>query len=399
MIKDKLKILCLSFRTPPAVRPQAILIGKMIPEWIKQGVSPVIITYESGGKWDINAPVYTIPQFNISRLCGKILPARYYLRRKYYKKTLNYLKDIANKHKADMIFSFANPQESNIIGAMLGKKLNIPFVSYFSDPFYDNFYQHFSMFGKKRALLQEYKIIKQSNKVIFCNRQAKKLVLKKYPVSWREKGAVIPHCYDPKDYPDVSQSDSDKFVISYIGVFYPQRDPEILFQALQKAFQKSPELLKKCLINLVGAVNNYAGYSEEKINQMAGKYGLTDIIKIIPPVSYRESLRYMKESDCLVVVDADIPDSPFLPSKVIDYAGSGSLILGITPEESPTRDFLNNLGYKAFNYSQVDELSDYLKKLISGEIKVNINQDFLKQYDVSATTAKLINIFREVLDK
>ncbi|MBU4375843.1 hypothetical protein KKH38_05055, partial [Patescibacteria group bacterium] len=70
MIKDKLKILCLSFRTPPAVRPQAILIGKMIPEWIKQGVSPVIITYESGGKWDINAPVYTIPQFNISRLCN-----------------------------------------------------------------------------------------------------------------------------------------------------------------------------------------------------------------------------------------------------------------------------------------------------------------------------------------
>ncbi len=398
-MNNKIKVLCLSFRTPPAVRPQAILIGKMIPEWIKQGVSPVVVTYESGGKWDIDAPVYAIPQFSISRLCSKILPARYYLRRKYYKKILNRLKSIANKHKADMIFSFANPQESNIIGAKLSKISGLPFISHFSDPFCDNPYQSFSVFGKKRALLQEYKIIKQSNKAVFCNQQAKKLVLKKYPLSWQAKGAVVPHCYDLKDYLDVQKSDSDRFVISYIGVFYPQRDPKMFFQALQKAFQKSPLLLEKCLINLVGAVNNYAGYSEEKINQMAGKYGLTDVIKIIPPVSYKESLRYMKESDCLIVIDADIPNSPFLPSKVIDYAGSGNIIIGVTPDKSPTADFLNNLGCRAFNYSQVDELSAYLEKLISGEIKININKDFLKQYDVNATTAKLINIFKEVLDK
>jgi len=396
---NKLKVLCLSFRAPPAVRPQSILIGKMIPEWIKQGVDPVIVTYKSGSKWDINAPVYAIPQFSINKFQNKILPMRYFFRRKYYKKILSALKKITNKHKVDIIFSFANPQESNIIGAKLSKISGLPFVSHFSDPFYDNPYQHFSMFGKKRALLQEYKIIKRSNKAIFVNQQAKKIILKKYPVPWQEKGAVIPHCYDLKDYPDVQKIDSGKFIISYIGVFYPQRDPKMLFQSLQKVFQKSPQLVKKCLINLVGAVNNYAGYSEEKIKQMAGEYGLTDIIKIIPPVSYKESLKYMKESDCLVVIDADIPGSPFLPSKIIDYAGSGNIIIGITPDKSPTADFLNNLGCRAFNYNQVNELSAYLEKLISKEIQININKDFLKQYDVSATTAKLINIFREVLDK
>ena len=107
----------------------------------------------------------------------------------------------------------------------------------------------------------------------------------------------------------------------------------------------------------------------------------------------------MKLSDCLIVLDLNIPKSPFLPSKVVDYAGSGSLILGITPEDSPARDFLNNLGYKVFNYNQVDELAVYLEKLILGEIKINVNQDFLKQYDVKSTTAKLIGMFEEVLNK
>ena len=56
--EKKIKPLCLSFRTPPTVRPQAILIGKMIPEWMAQCLEPVIITYESNGDWDIGAHEY-----------------------------------------------------------------------------------------------------------------------------------------------------------------------------------------------------------------------------------------------------------------------------------------------------------------------------------------------------
>ena len=84
-----IKPLCLSFRTPPDLRPQAILIGKMIPEWLKQGLKPVILTYQKARAWHIEAPIYQIPAFKISRFLNKIPPVKRILRQKYYLKTVS----------------------------------------------------------------------------------------------------------------------------------------------------------------------------------------------------------------------------------------------------------------------------------------------------------------------
>jgi len=396
---NKIKILCLSFHTPPAVRPQAILIGKMIPEWIRQGLEPVIITYEESGEWDINAPVFKIKNFCINKFFNKIQPLREFFRYRYYKKLTDIIEDIAQKNKIDVIFSFAKPIDSNIVGAMLKKRLSLPFVSHFSDPWYDDPYRSFPKFEEKKVLWQENFIIKNSDKVIFTNETARKLVMKKYPESWFKKSGVIPHCFNLKDYSEAQKIGSDKFIISHIGAFYKKRNSEPLFQALKKIIDENPELAHKFRIELVGAVNDYAGYSAKGIENMAEVYYLKDNIKIIPPVSYEESLKYMKSSDCLVVIDADMPGSPFLPSKVVDYAGSGNTILGITPKGSPTAEFLKNLGYGSFSYDESDKLKDYLNNLISSRVEMKVNQSFLESFTVSSTTKKLISFFNEVLPK
>jgi glycosyltransferase involved in cell wall biosynthesis len=398
--KNKIRPLCLSFRTPPSNRPQAILISKMLPEWIAQGVIPAVVTYDAGGDWDIGAPVYKISQFDINKYLNKIPFVHGFLRNRYYKGILDEIEGIIKKHSLNMIFSFSNPQESNIIGAMLKKRLGIPFVSYFSDPWYDYPYDPpLRPWTASKILRQESFIVKNSDKAVFVNNQARELIMKKFPLSWKEKAEVIPHCYDLKDYPEDKREDNDKYIFSYIGIFYKDRNPEIFFMAFEKIFKERPELKNKVEIRIIGMSNNYTGYGIQDVEKAVSKYGLEENVKLIPPVSYKESLRYMKLSDCLIVLDLNIPQSPFLPSKVVDYAGSGSIILGITPEDSPARDFLNNLGYKVFNYNQVDDLSVYLKKLILGEIKINVNQDFLRQYDARNTTVELIKLFNEVLNK
>lgn len=397
--KNKLNILCLSFWTPPITRPQSILIGKMIPEWINQGLDPAVITYDLCGEWNINTPVYKIPQFKLNKYVSRIPLARNFFEKKYYKKLYKATEGIIKKHNINIVFSFSNPQSSNILGAMLKEKLGVKFISHFSDPWFDNPYKEYSRLGGKKVLSQEKYVIKNSDKTIFVTTEARDLVMKKYPENWTKKTGIIPHCFDLKDYLEVEKEDFGKFIISYIGAFYEKRNPKMLFLALSELIKRNSHIKEKFIIKLIGAANDYAGYSEKKIKQMGEKYSLADNIDILPVVEYKESLRLMKLSDCLAVIDADIPNSPFLPSKVIDYAGSGNSIIGITPDKSPTANFLNNLGCRAFNYNQVNKLSAYLEKLILGEIKVNINKDFLKQYDASATTAKLINIFREVLDK
>lgn len=395
---NKLKPLCLSFWTPPLVRPQAILIGKMIPEWMRQGVKPVIITYETGAAdWEISAEVYKIPQFKMNRVLSRIAPLRRLKWNGYYKKVAEVSEEIMKKHGCNIVFSFANPQDSNIVGAIMKKKTNIPFIAHFSDPWFDNVYKSFSGRAAKRAFNQEKFVIDQCDKVIFITKETKRLVMKKYPAEYMRKAEIIPHCYDLKDYPEIQKNTGGKFVISYIGAFYKQRNPEVLFRALQIVKDKG---INNFIIQLVGSANPYAGYSEEKVNNLVEKYGLKEHIEIIPVVPYKESLKLMKESDCLVVIDADVPDSPFLTSKVVDYAGNGSTIVGITPDNSPTAQFLANLGYRSFNYNQALELSEYLEKLIKEEVKIKINENYLAQFDVKATTQKLINIFKkEISDK
>jgi len=396
--KKLLNVICLSFRTPPAVRPQAILIGKMIPEWVRQGVNPVILTYDNNGDWKIDLPIYKIKQFSINRFLNKIPLLPRLLRKRYFEEIYKITKKILKKHKINLIYSFSSPLESNILGAMLKKRLGIKFISHFSDPWYDSPLNHLSYFKAKNILKKERQIIKKSDKVIFVNNQLRDLVMRKYPNNWIKKSEIIPHCYDPKDYPDIKKEKKEKLVFSYIGVFYKQRNPEIVFKVLSELINEDKSIKDKFILKLVGYNSSYAGYSLENLNNIIKLYNLENNIELVSTVEYKKSLRYMKQSDCLFVVDADFSNSPFLPSKLIDYAGSGSKIIGITPENSPTDDFLKKLGYRSFDYNETNKLKNYLYELINGKTVEILDKNFLNQYDVSVTTSKLLKIFFETLN-
>lgn len=398
MKKNKIKVLCLSFWTPPLVRPQSILIGKMIPQWIKQGVEPIIMTYDSCGQWEINCPIYRIKQIKVNKYFNKFTILRELFVKRYYQKIYKYAEKIIRKHQPDIIFSFANPQDSNIIGAMLKERLGLKFVSHFSDPWVDNPYKKYTGHKTKCVKQQEKYIIDQSDRVIFTNQVALDLIMKKYPTAYRKKTTVISHCYDLKDYPSVIKKQSDHFVISHIGALSELRNPKPLLEAVQKAMNKEINSKEKIILRIIGA--GTGDTSQLTLGQLQGliaKYGLEDIAELIPPLSYKESLQEMSLADCLIVIDANLPGSPFLPSKVIDYAGSGSMIIGITPSNSPTAQFLIDLGYKSFNHDQVDNLANYLRKLIMGTTKPVVNYQFLNQYMVENTTKELINQFRKAL--
>src|SRR3989344_1243295 len=342
---NKIRPLCLSFWTPPAVRPQAILIGKMIPEWLRQWMHPVIITFETCGQWDIDAPIYKIPHLRMNKYLRRIPLMADLMERNYYQKLFRLVAPIVQTHGLNIVYSFANPQSSNILGAMLKEKLGIKFISHFSDPWYDDPYE--TRFG----------------------RAAKKMLKQ------------------------------ETYIMSHLGIFRKQRNPKMFFQAIRNVLTKRPYLYKTMAIKLVGSANAYTDYREKDLAEEIVRFGLEEIVEIVPTVSYKESLRIMRSSDCLVAIDANFNDSPFIVSKVIDYAASGTPIIGIAPEGNPTAEFLSNAGYRCFNYSQADELADYIEKLLDGKIKPQLNRAFFEQFHVSNTTIQLFDQFEEVLYK
>ena len=397
MTNNNLKVLCLSFRTPPQVRPQAILIGKMIPEWVRQGVKPIIITYREKEKWQIDLPIYKVDKFQLNRYLRRLPLIANLLEKRYFYRLFKQMEEIVKKHQINLIYSFSNPYASNIVGAKLKEKLGIKFISNFSDPWYDDPYQSFSKSEKKDIARKEKNIIQTSNRIIFNNEVAKNLVMKKYPVEWQKKAIVIPHCFDSKKYPAKLEKKKDYFILSHIGAFYQQRNPELLFSALRSVLAKEPSLKKKLRLRLVGGDLKYTNYQTKDLLSVISNFGLDEIAEILPAVSYQESLEEMKLADCLIVIDADFNLSPFFPSKVVDYAGSQTPIIGITPNNSPTAQLLRWLGCPSFNYQQENNLTGYLIKLISGQVEIKINHDYLQNFSVENTTKSLIKIFNEIL--
>jgi glycosyltransferase involved in cell wall biosynthesis len=395
MSEQSLTVLCLSFRTPPLVRPQSILIGKMIQEWIRKKVKPIIVTYSDNGNWDVDAPIITIDPPKTLPKWLRIVGGQVIYEYLYCRMIRNRLVRIIDTEKPDVIFSFSNPAISNLVGAMLQHKTGVPFVSHFSDPWYDQGLVRRTIVNKIKIRLQEKFSVIHSNAVVFPNETLKNLVMKKYPQFPVEKQFVIPHCFDSNAYSKEKFGENSLFSFGHIGAFYPQRTPDPLFKAAALLQQSNANFR----LVLVGPLMSYSGYSQEMLDQLIEKYELIDKVEIHPPVSYEESLKLMQSMDVLVVIDADIQDSPFLPSKLVDYAGSRTPVIGITPEGSPTSDFLNEVGYTAFNYKQIDEFADCMKALIEGRITLVADNNAIEKYNVSSTTDKLMKIFKEVVGK
>jgi hypothetical protein len=61
------------------------------------------------------------------------------------------------------------------------------------------------------------------------------------------------------------------------------------------------------------------------------------------PVDYATSLELMASSDLLLVVDAPAERSPFLPSKLVEYVGSGRPIAAFSAP-GPSADLVRRLG-------------------------------------------------------
>jgi hypothetical protein len=93
-------------------------------------------------------------------------------------------------------------------------------------------------------------------------------------------------------------------------------------------------------------------------------------VRFEPAVSYLESLRLMKASDALVVIDGifdELKCNPFFPGKLADYFGSGRPVLAVTMKEGPTADLLRERG-EMISDEDPERLAYTLKCYLEGRI-------------------------------
>jgi glycosyltransferase involved in cell wall biosynthesis len=227
----------------------------------------------------------------------------------------------------DVLVTFGQPMSDHVAGLHLARRTGCAWVAHFSDPWIDNPFEDRSERARRRGRRLESAVLERADRIVFTSVETARLVMAAHPDIDHGKVRVLPHALDLALYPARDPIPPDRagpLVLRHVGSFYGRRTPAPLIAALSESLREDPTLADRLSVELVGAAPG--------VLDAVGAGALPpDLVRVIPPVGYVDSLALMTSADLLVVVDAPARESVFLPSKLIDYLGSGRPVLALTP--------------------------------------------------------------------
>lgn len=297
-----------------------------------------------------------------------------------------YLPHLKNMSQYDVIFTWSMYHSIHLLGRYIKKKNpSIHWVAHFSDPWVNNPYFKQNRLTKIINKHLEQSVFEQANSLLFTSEETIELVLKPYGEAEKKKSKVVPHAFDESLYPNKQKSPNKDFIIRYIGNFYGVRQPTGLIKALEFIYDASPQKLKNLKFEFIGS------FVSEKAYEIPEP--LRELITFKAPVNYLESLKLMKQSDLLLIIDAPFDTSPFLPSKLIDYIGANKPIFAITPLGT-SQKLIEEIGFQVAHPNEPKEIAEKLLKMveISSAKEILISSSIRDRYNIHSVGAQMCQI-------
>ncbi|MEP6646883.1 MAG: glycosyltransferase [Saprospiraceae bacterium] len=247
----------------------------------------------------------------------------------WIKPSIKYLKKYLREHHVDAIISTGPPHSMHMIADALHKSTGIPWIADFRDPWTNiDFYKDLRLtkWGDARHRRLERRILRNATKVVAVTwRMGDEFK----ELSSRDDIAVILNGFDHADYatPGTIELDHD-FTLVHVGSMNKDRNPDVLWKAIQLAIFSSAELKEKIKVKLIGPADFSVRASIEK-------FGLKDFTSFIEFVPHSEAVKIQQQAQLLLLLINDAPSSlSIIPGKLYEYLGAGRPILSIGPPGS-----------------------------------------------------------------
>ncbi len=296
-----------------------------------------------------------------------------------------------------VLVTFGQPMSDHLAGLHAKRKTHVRWLAHFSDPWADSPYRRQRFYPGWHNRRMERNVVSRADRIVFTSEATRDLVMSKYPPEWRDRTHALPHAFDAALYSGGGTGqtrDGNTLVLRYIGNFYNRRWPTALVDGLAILCSQSPDVAAKIRFELIGPAAMRA--------EIGGSQLPTGLVTRLPPVSYLESLRLMREADLLLVLDAPFSRNVFLPSKLVDYMGAGKPIFAISPP-GPSADLVARLGGAVANVNDPHEIAERLGETIEklrtsgrGEGTTWGDQEVRAEFAAPAVTARFDALIDEV---
>ncbi len=186
----------------------------------------------------------------------------------------------------------------------------------------------------------ERKAIEHGSRFLFTAPAAIRMYQSRYPALNPERCLLLPNGYDEADFADLLQRTNTNHPLRLLhsGLIYPwERDPTAFFRALAR-LKAEDQISAKTLSVELRACGHEAEYAK-RLKEL----GIEDVVQLLPPLPYRESLQDAANADCLLLLQAACCDHQ-IPAKAYEYLRLNKPILALTTQTGDTAALLKQSG-------------------------------------------------------
>ena len=267
----------------------------------------------------------------------------------------------------------------------------VRWIAHFGDPWASNPLEERPL-ARLWNSWRESQTVRAATYVTHTSHHALDTVLRTYPFLSRDRTRVIPHAFDPGLYPSRPKQRNDQLTVRYLGTLFGRRSPTPLFKALGRLINRRPDLRDVLRVELIGPMDRHLSAWEAFDDLPRG------MVLHRHAVDYVESLKLMYDADLLVVIEADVEATPFVPSKLMDYMGADTPMIGLAPTGG-CREILDRLGCLTANPLDVEAIANVLEagidRIIQGGTVPWCRDDVRRSYDLTGSTEAFVSLIEE----
>ena len=380
-----MKALLLAYFTAPLLSPESMLVRRMLHATASPGLSWDLVTVNplfAYGAKDHGSGIALETLEHPPHIC-RVPSAEYALaplyalfprlrllpdtRRGWMPFAVRAAAKRLRQEPRDVLVTWAQPYSSHLAGLALKKRFpQLPWVAYFGDPWGGNPYIDTI---PPSCVVQEGEVLQRAERIIVNTRAVREDMIRRHALKETEKIHVIPHSCDhawlektppgePREEQEKRQRTGQKpCTLTYAGNFYGKRTPEPLLEGLRFVPSGSKRSLE------VRFVGKFPESSKDTVRE------LEPLVRLYGQKSYGETRKLLDASDMLLLIDAPLAESMFLPSKLVDYLALRKPILAITPRGGASWQALEGLEHVyRMDPGETEKIGMFLAQLARGEI-------------------------------